>query len=234
MRERFWPAAFAGVVLAIPLAALGYASLQLSPRSIVLDATHRVGQISMSSLDAHDLIFDLEPVVWTQHGDNDSFSPTRDLIVVPPVYDVQPFRRIVVRVGLREKGSAPAGERAFQVRFREVLPPGSPHDARVVSDPVFVAPAEQSGEVRYELQREGERDAKLIVNDESNVHAYLGKIRVESGDQEVSSASLDEYVLAGNSRTFTLQLKHPLQPGEARLELENAEHSSSSIDVPVR
>ena len=232
MRARFWTAVFAGVMLAIPVAALGYASLQLSPRSIVLDTTHRVGQIAMSSLDAHDLIFDLEPVVWTQHGDNDSFAPTRDLIVVPPVYDVQPFRRIVVRVGLREKSSSPASERAFQVRFREVLAPGSQWEARVVSAPVFVAPAEKSGEVQYELQREGETGAKLIVNDESNVHTYLGKIRVESGDQEVSSASLDEYVLSGNSRTFALQLKHPLQSGDARLTLENADHSTT-VDVPV-
>jgi P pilus assembly chaperone PapD len=224
---------FAASSVAFPSAALAYASLQLAPRSVTLDAAHQVGQISMNSLDARDLIFDLEAVAWTQRGDADSFAPTTDLQIVPPVYDVQPYRRILIRVAMRGKTAAPA-ERAFQVRFREVPQPGSHETPRTLTATVFAAPAQPQGEAKYTLQREGERAAKLTIDDQSNAHVYLGIIRIESGGQEVYSGSLDAYVLAGNARSLPLQLTHELKPGEAQLTIETAGNNSTTVDVPVR
>ena len=187
----------------------------------------------MSSLDARDLIFDLEAVAWSQRGDEDSFVPTTDLTIVPPVYDVQPFRRVLVRFGLREKPIDVSAERAFQVRFREVLPAGSSEKPRTLAAAVFLAPAHQQGEVKYALQRVDEKDVKLAVDNQSNAHVYLGKIRLESGGQEVFAGSLGAYVLAANSRTFALQLSHPLVAKEAQLSIESDENASTTVDVPV-
>ncbi len=233
MRTARVAALFAAAMLALPGLGPAYASLQISPRSVTLNATHRVGQIAMNSLDARDLIFDLEAVAWTQHGNDDSFTPTDDLAIVPPVYDVQPFRRVLVRVGLRDNARAATTEQAFQIRFREVLPAGSAETARTLTALVFLPPAQTQGEVKYTLQRDGERNAKLTVDDQSNAHAYLGKIRIESGGQEVYAGSPDAYVLAANSRTFELQLTHPLTANEAQLSIESADNSSTTVDVPV-
>lgn len=224
----------AAATLAFPAAALSYASLQLTPRSVTLDAKHAVGQIAMNSLDARDLIFDLEAVAWTQRGDADSFVPTNDLMVVPPVYDVQPFRRVLIRVGLRQKTPSLSVERAFQIRFSEVIPTGSSETARTLTAMVFLSPAQSNGEAKYTLQRVGEKNAKLVVDDQSNAHLYLGKIRIESGGQEAYAGSLDAYVLAANSRSFALRLTHPLQPGEAQLTNEQSENSSTTVDVLIR
>ena len=188
----------------------------------------------MNSLDARDLIFDLETVAWTQRGDADSFTPTNDLMVVPPVYDIQPFRRVLVRVGLRDKSAGSATtERAFQIRFREVLPAGSSGTARTLTEAVFVSPAQTQGEVKYTLQRGGERTATLVVNNESNAHVYLNKVRIESGGQEVYAGSLGAYVLASNARSFPLQLTHALTTNEAQLSIESDENSSMNVDVPI-
>jgi len=129
-------ALIAAALLAFPALAPAYASLQLSPRSVTLDATHRVGQIAMNSLDARDLIFDLEAVAWTQRGDADSFTPTNDLAIAPPVFDVKPFRRVLVRFGARAGGEV-SSERAFQIRFREVLPAGARDTARTLTAAIF-------------------------------------------------------------------------------------------------
>lgn len=220
-------------MLAFPAAALPYASLQLSPRSVTLSAANPVGQIAMNSLDARDLIFDLEAVEWTQQGDADSFSATNDLVIVPPVYDVRPFRRMLVRIGLRHKASAEPSERAFQVRFREVLATDSHEQPRILTATVFLAPAERQGNIRYELQRSGDRAANLAVHNESNAHLYLNKIRLESAGQEVYAGSPGAYVLANNTRTLALQLTHALTGSEAQLTIENDENSSNTVDVPI-
>lgn len=221
-------------ILAFPAAALPYASLQLSPRSVTLSATQRVGQIAMNSLDARDLIFDLQAVTWTQRGDADSFTPTNDLTVVPPVYDAQPFRRVLVRFGSREQSADTSNERAYQIQFREVLPAGSNEKPRTLTAPVFLAPAQPHGEVKYTLQRTGEKNAKLVVDNQANAHVYLGTIRIESGGQEVYSGSLGAYVLAANSRSFSLELAQPLASGEAQLSIEGEENSATTVDVPVQ
>jgi len=218
---------------ACPGGAAAYASLQLAPSNVTLDATHSIAQFTMSSLDARVLVFDLEPVAWSQKGDSDFFAPTSELLVVPPVYDVRPFKRALVRVGSREKQEEPARERAFQVRFREVLAPGVQGTPRTLTAAVFIAPKQRRGDVRYELERLSPQQARLDVQDDSNVHAYLGQVRLESDGQEVYSASLGAYVLAGNARSFVLALAHPLQSGRAEMTILSGDQETT-VNVPVR
>ena len=214
------------------LLALLIASLQIKPTTVTLDAAHPVGQIMMSSLDARDLIFDVQPMAWTQKGDTDAFAVTTDLVAVPSVYEVQPFRSVVVRVGVPQPGASGSSERAFQLRFREVAATGK-EPARTLTATVFVAPEKHEGEVQYTLQRTAEREARLSVENASNVHVFLGEVRIESGGEEVYSGSQDAYILAGNSRSFTLALKHPLQPGRAEMSITDGD-KHTTVDVPVR
>jgi len=222
-------------MLAFPAAALPYASLQLSPLSVTLNGAHRIGQIAMNSLDARDVIFDLQAVTWTQKAGEDSFSPTNDLQIVPPVYDVQPFRRVLVRfAAASQTAETSSEERAYQIQFREVVPAGSHDTPRTLTAPVFIAPAQPHGEAKYARRRNGERDAELVVDNRSNAHVYLGVIRIESGGQQVYDGPLNAYILAGNARTFPLNLAHPLAAGEAHVTIEQGENSSATVDVPVQ
>lgn len=199
----------------------------------MLDAAHPIGQLTMSSLDARTIIFDLETVAWTQSGDIDSFTPSSELAVVPPVYDIAPFQRALVRIGLREKAQQLSSERAFQVRFREVLPSGATQTPRTLAEQVFVAPAERRGDVRYELQRVGSQQARISVQNDSNAHVYLGDIRIGSGDQVAYSGSLRAYVLAGNARTFTVPLAHPLEGDNAEMTIRNGQEETT-VSASIR
>ncbi|MGH7660388.1 MAG: fimbrial biogenesis chaperone [Vulcanimicrobiaceae bacterium] len=209
-----------------------HASLQIAPTSLTLDGARSTGEVVMSSLDARTLIFDLETVAWKQNGDSDSFSPTSDLVVVPPVYDVAPYRQVLVRVGWTNKSES-VDERAFQIRFREVQPPGATQTARTLEAPVFIAPSERRGEARYELQRTSPEEARLIVENASNTHVFLGDVKLTSGNETVFSGALRTYVLAGNTRNFTIRLARPVEGNE--IELHNrADKEESTANVTVR
>lgn len=189
--------------------------------------------LRMSSLSARDLVFDLDVVSWTQTGDDDTFTPSSDLVVVPPIYDVQPYRIMLVRVGLRGKAPDLPKESAFQVRFREVAAADSTGPAVTLFAPVFIQPGEPQGEPQYALVRSSSSQARLEVNNASNVHAYLGNVRIRSGEHDVFAGTLDAYVLAGNSRSFIITLTGELKPGEAELINRNGEQENT-VNVPVR
>lgn len=210
-----------------------HASLQISPASLTLDAAHTIGQVTMNSLSAQNVIFDLQTVSWRQDGDKDEFVPTNALAVAPPVYEIAAFRTMLVRVGLQRTPSDAKTESAFQIRFREVTPPGSTAEARTLSTPVFVAPAERTGDVHYALTRLGSEKATLRVQNDANVHAYMGRITIRNGEQVAYSGTLDEYVLSGNTRSFELPLQHPLEGTTAELLIKNGD-AEQTVSAEVR
>jgi len=187
----------------------------------------------MNSLSAQNVIFDLETVSWRQDGDKDEYTPTNALAVVPPVYEIAAFRTMLVRVGLQRNLSDGKTESAFQIRFREVTPPGSTAEARTLSAPVFVVPAERTGNVRYTLTRSGSQQAGLRVENDANVHAYLGRITIRSGEHVAYSGTLDEYVLSGNTRTFVLALEHSIEGTTAELVIKNGDQEQT-VSAEVR
>lgn len=210
-----------------------YSSLQINPTSVTLDAEHTVGQVTMNSLSAQNVIFDLAAVSWSQDGDKDEFMPQNTLAIVPPVYEIAAFRAMLVRVGLREPPHDVETERAFQIRFREVVPPQSSSEARTLIAPIFIAPGERKGDVRYALVRSGSLHATLHVDDDANVHAYLGRLTIRSGGNVAYSGTLDEYILAGNSRSFSLSLEHSIEGPSAEISIKNGDEEQT-VSAAVR
>gem|GEM_PF-5130488 len=204
-----------------------HSSLQISPASVTLDATHTIGQLTMSSLSAQNVIFDLQPVAWRQDGDKDEFAPTNALAVVPPVYEIAPFRAVLIRVGLEGTAGDVKTEIAFQIRFREVTPPGTSAEARTLFAPVFVTPAQRTGDIQYELARSGTQQAVLHVKNGANVHAYLGRLTIRSGEHVAYSGAIDDYVLSGNSRSFLLTLEHSVEGGTAEISIKNGDEEQT-------
>lgn len=209
------------------------ASLQLAPPSVTLDRTRPVGQIVAVSREARDVVVDLQSVAWTQTGDADAFDPTSEILAVPAVFDLPPHESVLVRVGLAAESPAPDAERAFQVRFRDVASPDGADASGAVAARVFVAPAERRGEVRYELERTGERTARLVVHDEGNVHVHVGRLRVVVHGHDVYAGSPDLWVLANNTRAVALSLQGALDADGAELVIDDG-GAETTVDVPVR
>jgi len=186
----------------------------------------------MNSLSAQNVIFDLQTVAWRQDGDADEFTPTDALAVVPPVYEIAPFRSMLVRVGMRNASSVET-ELAFQVRFREVIAPGTNAEARTLDAPVFIAPRQRTGDVDYELTRSGSEQATLNVRDGSNVHVYVGRLTIRSGERVAFSGSVDAYVLAGNARSFAIKLDHPIEGTTAEITIGDGD-AEQTVRAAVR
>lgn len=187
----------------------------------------------MNSLSAQKVIFDVQTVAWQQDGDKDEFQPTKALAVVPPVFEIAPFRAMLVRAGLQQNPGDVKTEAAYQIRFREVLAPGASAEARTLVAPVFVAPAQRSGDIHYTLVRSGSEQCTLRIENAANAHVYLALVTIHSGEQVAYSGTLDEYILAGNTRSFLLKLEHPIEGSSAKITMKNGDQEES-VDAEVR
>lgn len=214
-------------------AAATHTSLQISPASLTLDVAHTIGQLTMNSLSAQNVIFDVHVFAWHQDGDKDEFQPTNALVVVPPVFEIAAFRMILVRVGLQRNPGDVKTETVYQIRFREVLAPGTSAEARTLVAPVFVAPAQRIGDIRYTLTRSGSEQCTLRVENAANAHAFLGQVTIHNGEHNAYSGTINEYVLAGNTRSFLLKLERPIEGSSAEITIKNGDQEES-VSAEVR
>ena len=207
------------------------AQLGVAPRVVTIDASHPVAEVSVSSLRARTVIFDASIDRWEQRGDSDIYAATGSFVFVPSVFALNPYATQLVRVALRTP-AIENREAAYRLSIVEVVAGSAtpPPSARAFSIPVFVAPAKLEGDVRYELRARAGNRCDVVVRNESNSHAYIATLAVESDGRELFAGKVNAFVLAGNTRTIPVTLRAPLR-GAATLRIANEAGSERSISV---
>jgi P pilus assembly chaperone PapD len=84
-------------------------SFSLEPESATIDARSRVAQFEFTSISARPTVFEVE------------LEPSKDFIVVPAVFLVEPYQTRTFRVGLRNF-ALPKSEERYKVTVVEVVP----------------------------------------------------------------------------------------------------------------
>lgn len=207
------------------------AQLSVTPRVVTIDASHPVAEVSVSSLRARTVIFDASIARWEQHGDRDSYTATAAFVLAPSVFALDPYATKLVRVAMR---SPAIGDReaAYRLSIIEVVAGAAtpPPSARAFSIPLFVAPAKLEGDVRYELRARGGNRCDVVVRNESNAHAYIATLAIESDERELFADKINAFVLAGNTRTLPVTLRAPLR-GTLTLRVADEAGNERSISV---
>lgn len=209
------------------------AQLGVIPRVVTIDASHPIGEVSISSLRARTVIFDTKLERWEQRGDNDTYTASDSFVTVPLVFALDPYATQLVRVA-RRTTVTPDREAAYRLSIIEVVagaatpPPG----ARAFSVPLFIAPAKSEGQVRYELRAHAGNTYDVVVLNESNTHTYIASLALESSDRELYSGKVATFVLAGNTRAIPVKLGAAVR-GTVTLRIVDEAGSERSISVQV-
>lgn len=150
---------------------------------------------------------------WTQMEDEDALTPTRDIIVSPPIFTVLDGGSQTLRLLLRG-GIATGGERTYRLLLDEV-PPANAQDRQQVaftlrlSLPVFVGTAPSA---RLRLQWRAERGAGgQIVLTASNPGPRYDRVRAievtlsDGNHPKAIARGSNSYVLPGAERHWVVQ-----------------------------
>ena len=211
MNERFLRKAVLGTAFflicgAFPAPVL--AQVAISPVRIDLSDERGKDVIRIKSQADTPRSYEVEVVSWSQsETEREIYSPTEDVIAVPPLFTLGPGEEQVLRLGMMTEAD-PGKEQAYRVFITELTPPN--HGERQTSGvnmrlrigvPLFVAARSVANpKLEHVASEEIDGHFYMQVRNSGNTHVRVSEIRyLPSGQDEPQVEATSIYILAGMS-----------------------------------
>lgn len=229
MKERYlWKAVLCTAFLLIfqgqPSTAC--AQVAISPVRIDLSDGHDKDIIRVTSQAESTTSYEVEIVSWSQSGEQrEVYTPTEDLLAVPPLFTLEPGDEQVVRVGMLVDAD-PAKERAYRMFITELAAPQEEKSEMTgvnmrlrLGIPVFVAPRAIPNATLTHVDSEFVADHVFMhMKNSGNTHVRISEVRFQAPDMDeahVESAAL--YVLPGQEAPVQVSLPDGKRYGKVTL-----------------
>jgi len=207
------------------------ASVSVSPVRLDLDAAHSRDVITIGNGGTEAKSYEAGVSAWSQSADSgDTYTPSDDVLVVPPIFTLQPGEQQTVRVGLMRNPDVDT-ELAYRVFFTELPPPQpeAPQQSGVtmrlrLGVPLFVAPVKgvSPGLKVTGSERNGDVLFMHFLNT-GNVHVKVNEVQYEApGLAEKTSTAAVFYILPGQTGTLPISLPHGNAVGTVTLITDTA------------
>lgn len=212
------------ILLAMGVSAAHAVSLSAAPIIITLDGKS-TSAVTIRNEGTEPRVVQTELVQWTQRSGQNSYTSTRDLLLNPPIFTLNPGQSQIVRVGLNRKADN-AQELAYRLYFTEVLGPPKPdfNGLRIalrLDMPVFVSPkARPSVALSWQAQRAADGALQLTMHNTGNVHALLHSLSVTdaaTGQRLAELKQAQPTLLAGQARQISLMPPAAWQGGSVKV-----------------
>ncbi len=231
----------AGWLLIAALCALPFAAIaggfSVSPTTLEFKADQTAQGLRLHNSGDRPINAQLRVFEWSQTAGEDVLTPSRSLVVSPPMATLAPGQQQFVRV-IRTDTAPAAAERSYRLLIDELPPPAPPAGVPVsgldfvvrFSVPVFVAAASDApGEARWSLHPTADGTLQLRGDNPSATHVQLADVRIldASGGTLYEQAGLVGYVLGGTQRGWLLKTA-------SSASLRNAREIEARIDGQTR
>lgn len=215
---------FTSLLCAAGMASAG--SFSIDPVRIQLSEARPSAVMRVENRGDAAITVQLQAMSWTQSGNQDQLTISRELLATPQVFRLRPGQVQVVRVALLVPVDA-TRERAFRLLLDEV-PPAPAADFRGlqmalrISMPVFVqarTPAAASLAATV-VEREGQRQLQLV--NRGDAHLQLTGLQLQAQTVATASAATSSmyshdktlYLLPGQQRELPISSQFPLDAGQ--------------------
>lgn len=220
------------------------AGLQVTPTQLTLARDRPAEALWLSNTGQATLRAQLRVFRWTQQDGQERLEPDPGLAVSPPMLELAPGARQLVRV--IRLGAPPAREAAYRLIVDELPPAGAAQAPGLqfvlrYSVPVFLAPAAAgpiAPKLHAQLQFEGDTPF-LSIDNRGDQHAQLADLGFvdAQGRHHPIAAGLLGYAHAGQRMRWALQAPAALLRGPGTLKARiNGESDAQALalDPPAR
>ena len=221
-------AAFGIILLVMGASVVSAATIGVSPVRVTLSANQKIEAITVRNNGTEPMSMQLEVMNWSQQDGNDVFTPTRELLVNPPIFTVPPGESQLIRAGLRRAPDA-SRELTYRIFMQELPPPPDPDFMGTkmlmrVSLPVFVLPAlAAQPDLLWKATRTPNGALKISLSNLGGVHIQIANFSLSKPDsaQPWITQQTSTYVLNGQSHDWELPVnaKSPAPPPGTTLHL---------------
>ena len=225
-------------VVAAPFATVHAASLQVAPTSVTLAPAENAGALWLSNADEQEpLRAQVRVFRWVQENGGERLEPTQDLSVSPPMIELRPGERQLIRV-IRTSAPPVGSEIAYRVLVDELPAERKSEDgglrfAMRYSVPIFVVPAGDAA-LAYRLNsrlEQGGTQASLHVSNSGTQHAQIADLDWVGANGERTNLipGLVGYVLPGQTMRWSLPADAPLASGGHFVARINGEQDEQTL-----
>ncbi len=212
-------------------------SYAVNPVRVSLSAAQPTGSLTVRNDGTEATTVQLELRQWSQQDGKEVLQPTEDLLATPPIFTVPAGGRQVIRVGLRQRPDVEQ-ELTYRLLLQE-LPMASEEAgtglkmALNISLPVFIKPAVESRPVmHWTATRNAAGTLALSVRNSGNAHVKVTRLSLyDDAESPLLDKATSEYVLAGESREWSLGLAEPFADRLTLHAVTNAGDHRAIVDV---
>lgn len=224
----------AGLSLALAATVAMAGNMQVAPLRVQLSAEKSLSSITVKNGGEEEFSVQAEIMEWTQTNGLDNYQPTRDVLVNPVIFKLDPRSTQIVRLGLQVP--ATDTERSYRIFIQQLPVPASaqPGGARMqtllrLGIPIFVPPkAPRIGLDWQIVKSHGGRMASLEATNTGNMHVQLTRVVVrEPSGRALIDAPTSTYILAGQRAVLPISVPLDDVPSGVMLTIEQ------STDAPT-
>ena len=209
------PTRFAAALAFLAAMAAQAGSFSAVPVRLTLAAGSKSTSLLLENKGDEPVLVQAELMSWIQHEGDDVLSPSRDLVVSPPIFTILPGAAQTVRVGLLRPAD-PGRELTYRLFLQEVPPPQQPNRRGVsvalrLSLPVFVLPRGPAAPaLAWRAAPKPEGAIRLTLANSGNSHVQAIDCRIYLPDGALIAAhNLSGYVLSGQTRSWQIKPSQP-------------------------
>ena len=198
-------------------------SFSVAPTRVELTGGNRTAVVTLRNAAATPLTVQVSVVAWTQDGEEEVYTPTRDLLATPPVFTVAPEEERVVRIALR-RAIDPDQDLPYRIFFEEV--PQATVDgfngvniALRVGVPIFVkSSARTRADLRWEVQPQADGRWRVEAINQGTAHMQVTGFDVMSNSAPkdappAARVSVMKYVLPHSRTSWMIDAPVGIAPG---------------------
>lgn len=216
------------------------ASIDVSPVRVDLSESRDKGIVRIINNEDHAMSYEVGVVSWAQNDERkEVYSPTDDLLVVPPLFTLDPGEEQIVRVGM-VAAPDPRMEKAYRMFITELARPqpdpttSTGIDMRLqIGIPVFVAgQGLPTATLDYVDSMQFDEQLFLRFRNNGNMHVKVTEIHYEAptmAEEIVTPASI--YVLPGQTGYLPVNLRGGTPVGTVKVVTDTV--GTLEYDLPI-
>jgi len=238
-----WQSAIYYFLIAVSLNTPNLASAagwDLDPVRIELSPQQQTAALTVKNSSDQPTSIQIQTVAWSQHDGKDIYTPTKELLVSPPIVTIAPKSEQIIRVALRRQAEV-SSELPYRISLQELPPPQSSTFTGVkvalrVSLPVFVQ-SQQGGvtpKMTWNASEMPDNQLKVTVRNSGNAHVQISDfaLYIRGYDKPFASEAGSSYVLAGQTHEWLLKKNSAEKITNNRLRL-TAYTDANYIDTEI-
>jgi fimbrial chaperone protein len=220
MMKRILKQATCGLfILLTGVSVVSAGSFGISPVIVTLSANKQVSEITLNNPGTDPMSVQLEMMAWSQQEGKDVFTPTREVLVNPPIFTVPANGSQLIRLGIRR---APDAQRELSYRlFLQELPSPISSDFQGtlmlmrVSLPVFILPQVEAKQLlRWQVARTPQNTLKVSLTNDGSAHIKIKNLKLLTPNNLQSWVDQGSfaYVLPGQSHDWIMSTNSDYRP----------------------